>query len=248
MNKTFKQIAILLASALALTSCIIDSSKDKNGNDINSINEITYSLSGFDQIESELVGNLFIEQADSFSVRAEGPIGRIDLLDVKMDGSTLKIWSDPDRANKGNRSRKKITLYVTAPSLSHLDISSAGNTTLANQWTLDELDIESDGVGNLNIENLDCQTLNLRSEAVGNVSATGKAKQIVLEVDGTGNVDFGGFISANTTLINNGVGNVDCYASESIDITNKGVGNVTYSGNPAQKNISGDHAQNVKAQ
>lgn len=51
----------------------------------------------------------------------------------------------------------------------------------------------------------------------------------------------------NTTIDFSGVGNVDVYSGKSIFIDARGVGNVTYKGNPGVKNIICHNVGSVKA-
>jgi len=90
------------------------------------------------------------------------------------------------------------------------------------------------GPGNVSIENLDQDDLQLNLRGAGNVDASGKVRAVTVLNSGAGNVDLGELDATDATVIASGIGNVDLKASGKVVVTLSGVGNVSLHRKPAE--------------
>ena len=215
---------MLAIAALILGSCnhFIKPSKNK----------ITkkYSVDGFNKIVSHASVSIVFTQGDVTKVEAYGPDNYIGELDVVSKDSTLSITMDKKKLKmiKGS----KIIVSVTAPDLYSLSQRGAGSFVLKDSVKVNEILIKSNGVGDIKTDALIANHINVSAAGVGNINLNGQAKTANYYLDGVGNLNAKNMIVSDVIVEQNGVGNVSCYASGTINISTQGVGNVTYYGNP----------------
>ena len=98
----------------------------------------------------------------------------------------------------------------------------------------------------INVQELDCQNLTVNSMGVGNVNLKGKVVNANLSSKGVGDVEATDLEATHVKASSNGVGNISCNATQSLDAAVKGVGSINYKGNPAQKTFSKKGVGSIK--
>lgn len=238
--------ASALMLLLSLSAC---AQSNKNNTDSDKTISRDYNVSAFHAIESEIVGNIIFTQSETTKVSAEGEEKWVNNLVVKVENGTLKLDKKKDIKNTlfGGRKTQRLTVYVSAPDISHLDLDGVGNMRFEGNVHLESLSIDSDGVGNFHAEQLTCGRLKVESDGVGNITLKGKGQFAEYLSDGVGNIDATKFEAEDAIVRSSGVGNVKCYASKSIELYGNGVGNITYYGNPEVKSLSKNGIGKVKS-
>jgi len=90
------------------------------------------------------------------------------------------------------------------------------------------------GPGNVSIEKLDQDDLQLSLRGAGNVDASGRVRTVTVNNSGAGNVDLGELDATDATVTTSGIGNVDLKATGKVAVTLSGVGNVSLHRKPAE--------------
>ena len=152
-----------------------------------------------------------------------------------------------NKVAKNIKNKKKLTLYISSPTIVSIDSDGVGNWVMKGKVKADNLKIEFDGVGNFEALDLESNKIKVDYEGVGNLSLGGSANFLVIESEGVGSVNAENMRAKNAIIKSSGVGSVKCYASESIDLTNSGVGSITYYGNPTVKNMKNTGVGKIKA-
>ena len=201
----------------------------------------------FTTIESAVVASIDIRQSPTTSVTAEGSDRLLDILDVRMEGNKL-ILDMEERFLKNLKGRNdKLTILITTPTLSKIDFEGVGNIEIHGTFTVPELEIDSEGVGNFRANNLDIGFIRVSSEGVGNTTLGGKADRVEICSEGVGNVNASKLHSRSTMVSSEGVGNVSCHASEYLRVRSEGIGGVTYYGRPTETDLSKGGLGRIKA-
>ena len=204
----------------------------------------TFPLQSFTSVESDIVGSIIYTQSSKVSIQAEGDKELIDNLRVNEKNGVLKVT----HVLKINiKNKKKLTLYISSPTIVSIDSDGVGNWVMKGKVKADNLKIEFDGVGNFEAFDLESNKIKVDYEGVGNLSLGGSANFLVIESEGVGSVNAENMRAKNAIIKSSGVGSVKCYASESIDLTNSGVGSITYYGNPTVKNMMNSGVGKIKA-
>ncbi len=108
--------------------------------------------------------------------------------------------------------------------------------------------ISAEGTNNLNIYNINNDTLNISQNGVGKTEIFGKAKEVYLNLSGTVTVKAKNLYSQKAKVNLSGASKVDIYVSEELNANVLGLGKVNYYGNPQKiiRNILGIGSINQK--
>lgn len=244
MKNTFvmKKIGLLLTFLLIATSFFAQNREKRRDSDISE----HLDLRDFTTIEAELGADIYIRQADTFSVVVEGSEQGIDRMKTRVkDGKLLitkqynwQFWNEFE----------KIRIYITAPVLDEFVFSGAGNVTLEGKWTGQKLHILLEGAHNVTANDVDIEELKVKLDGVGNLQIGGKAQKARLFLNGTGNIDAYDLTIQNARCAVNGIGRLECYVSDELVADVSGMGSVLYRGDPKNVRSSVSGLGKVKAQ
>ena len=99
----------------------------------------------------------------------------------------------------------------------------------------------TDGAADVSITNVKNDKLSVNSTGAAKIKAEGQTKLAEINVPGAAKIDASTLRAERATVMVNGAAQVDVYASQQLDVTVSGVGQVTYDGNPGivNKNVTG---------
>lgn len=235
-----KSIATLFLAAGMIMSCkpvkaSFNSDAADNAASRKDYIERTYKCAAFDKVDIGTVASVTITQSVGTEVKVIAPEQFLKNLSVRSANGTLVM-----KMLKGYSSRhidKKICIIISVPHLSSVIASGVGDVTLKGRFEEKMISLEHSGVGEMTIENLNCQHLNAIQKGVGDLVVKGTANYASYTQMGVGNVNAEDMIAKEVLASSVGVGELSCYASESITASATGVGSVKYKGNPAKKNV-----------
>lgn len=244
MKNLLLQLTIVSMLISTQAACANNNKNEKRPEQI----EKNFPISGFNSIETELVGNIEILQSSETTLSANGDKDLVENLAVQVEGNKLKLtMKGESKYKKWNNRRPRLTIYISTPGLSKIKSEGVGNIRLMEKFDADKLIINSEGVGNISAQNLTGNELKIKSEGVGNISMKGTVNNLQIKTEGVGNIKTEELKAKHARVVSDGVGNVSCHASESVDIESNGIGNVTYYGNPQTKNIEKNGLGRVRA-
>ncbi len=202
----------------------------------------TRSVSSFEILENDGVVNITLIQADIESVIVEADRNLLPVIITKVKDNTLFIST-----KEGAEIEKstKLNVYVSFRDLKKLELNSVGNLSSQNQLKLNNLEIENNSVGNIDL-NLDCNKLNIESNSVGNTVLTGKVNDFKIELNSVGNLKAFDFVAQTLNIESNAVGNAEVNSQKEISISQNGMGNITYKGDAIVKKLDRSGLGNVR--
>lgn len=220
-----KRTAILFLALLAFAGC-----KDDREMDVMD----TFSQS-FDAIRVDTYGDVVFMQADSQTIHISGPYKMVKKIDFKVRDGELVVNS---ASNIGVRGTKKVSIVITAPDIARFDFRGAGIFT-CNGLTLNhDLYMLTQGAGDINIADLQCENFNLKFQGVGEFQGVNlQCENIDVNVSGVGSANLN-VQCRNTLAVNlSGVGSVSVTGTTKyLDLQHDGVGSV----NVKQLTVSGE--------
>lgn len=234
-----KNLKILLSSLLLVviaTSCTYAQKQ--------TFTNKTYPIQSFTSVESDVVGNIIYTQSNRVSVRAEGDKELVDRLIISEKNGILSISLEGKFTSK---KKQKLTIYISSPAIEAVDTEGVGNWVMKGKVKADNLVIDFDGVGNFEALELQSNNIKVDYEGVGNLTLGGTTNFVEITSEGVGNVKTQDLMAKKAVIKSSGVGSVKCYASESIDLINSGVGSITYYGNPTNKNMNNSGIGKIRA-
>lgn len=226
----------LIALAVAMTNCKLNLHRDLSP----SKEWVTkkYSVTPFKSIESNVPVSIVFTQADIHKVEAQGPENYVGHLVISTKDSTLSLKMDDPKINFRSLKKNGITLSVSAPTLSRVVHKGIGVIHLKGGISLADLDIFSNGVGDIRSDSLRCNRLTVLTNGVGDITMKGEAAFARYTSNGVGNMHVERMIAREVEATLEGVGSISCFAGQRVTATSKGVGNIDIYGNPESKELN----------
>ena len=210
------------------TSCTLSGKRDI-------VEEELPAIESFHAVKSDVVANIEYTQSDIVSIRVKGDKKLVENVVVSETDGVLNLSSIKTLNTKG---RRRMTVYISSPTLEKIDVDGVGNFTLNGFMEAETLTINYRGVGNFEGMDLKCGAIKASYRGVGNMMLAGTTDLFEVNSAGVGNVEAKELKAKDVIVKANGVGKVECYASENIDLSNTGVGSITYYGKPVVDNLT----------
>lgn len=209
---TFKlyAAAILTVSAFAVASSSASAHDDDHeGPKAGDIKQ-THALNDFSAIDVRGVYRLNIVAGEDYKVFTSGQPKEVEHMRVYVKNGVLVLDQDKDDKRKG-KSDDGVWVDIALPNLSALTISGVGTGDVTGVKA-DNFDMDVSGVGELEI--------------------SGTCGRLETSMRGVGEIDARGLECEHAVVSLKGVGEVSLFASESVDVTAKGIGAVNVYGKP----------------
>jgi hypothetical protein len=179
--------------------------------------EKTYDVSGFDAVSVSAGIKAEITVGADYSVRAESSAEGLDRLEIRVSGSELRIGRE--HRNFSWRRNEDVTVYVSLPALSALDVSSGAQGAATS--------IEADDFA-------------IDASSGGHAELAGTCKALNIDVSSGAHVDAEDLQCASARADASSGAHAAIFASESIVADASSGGHVEVYGSP--KNVNIDHS------
>ena len=182
----------------------------------------TRSLAAFRTIETTGAFEIHVTCQQPASFEIEGDDNILPLITTEVRGDVLKIYN-----HQSYNTSQAIAVRISLPDLDK---------------------VSSTGAANIQIGNVKNEQLAISSTGAGNIQAAGETKNANVSSTGAGKIDTSKLRAERAKVTVTGAAHVDVYASQQLDATVSGVGQVTYHGNPGvvNKNVTGLGGVNKK--
>ena len=224
-----KSLKVLLVSSLFVVFGISTASAENSESNIKD-----YKVKPFSSINANTVGNIVFTQSDKVSVRAEGGQDMIDHLQITLKKGVLTIENDKEFNKKNDQ---PLIIYISSPTITSIETHGIGNWNVQGYVKCDNLIIVSEGIGDIYALSLDAKKVCVKYGGIGNLKLGGTTDMIEINSEGVGNIDCENLVAKTAMVRSTKIGRVNCFASESVGLFNDGIGEITYHGSPAIKNL-----------
>lgn len=181
MKRIYIFLAMMAMLAFATTACAGDNDR---------VNQ-TRKVADFTRVEFTAVGQIYFTQSPEVSFRIEGKEKHVKNITSEVRDGVLKIgYKDNNRNRKG--SKNGVTIYLTAPTLEGVEFTGVGSFNCKETLKADDIRFDVEGVGSLDVRDLQCKTLTLRLEGVGNADVEVNADHVDASMEGVGSVTLSG--------------------------------------------------------
>lgn len=193
-------------------------------------------VSGFDVIEFNTVGELLISQGEQESLSIEAEENILEHIRTEVRGGTLVIDVDDAVSLDLNA---PITYTVVVTDLREFKLNGLGNVKL-DGLQADELELDMHGAGNLEARGLTADRLEVELSGLGSVTPVGAVDELVVSIPGSGNFSGADLQSRTARVRVSGLGNATVWVTGRLDVEISGAGNVSYYGSPdVTQDVSG---------
>lgn len=188
-------------------------------------------VAGFHAVVSSGSFDVIVKQGNSESVKVEADADVINEIITEVRNGTLLIHSK-NTHNWGNFwNNRKIVIYVVAKDLNSIGLSGSGDLRIENEFNTNNLELRLSGSGDfegkINVKNLEAAI-----SGSGDFNIGGKADESTISISGSGDFDGGSLITKSTAIRVSGSGDATIYASEKVEASVNGSGDVHYRGHP----------------
>ena len=229
-SKTFS-IIILIITALIISACGMKI--DLPGIVRGSGNVITEerSVSGFEYIDFNGAGEIFIEQGSEEKLVIEAEDNILPKITNKVENSVLTLGLDTKITDEQVIPTKKMVFRLTVITLSGLNINGAA-TLNVKQLFAGDFEFNVNGTGNATFEDFQAEKLTVEIDGGGNVTFKGLVPEQVVVINGAGDYNAGDLQTGDTSITFNGAGKSTVWVLDDLTIEINGAGSVDYYGDP----------------
>ncbi len=211
---------------LALAGCGTANSESRDAGPYGSR---SFAVGTFNAVSLQGSDNVRIVRGPAVSVVANGSKSVLDKLDIRVEGSTLKVGRKRQGWGMSWKRDNDAVITVTLPSIAAAEVAGSGD------MMLDRADGASfngsvAGSGSLQIAAVAVKRAKLSIAGSGNLMAVGASEDSAFSIAGSGDLDAAKLQSRRADISISGSGDLSAAASESAAISIAGSGNVTVTG------------------
>jgi Putative auto-transporter adhesin, head GIN domain len=189
----------------------------------------SFSVGNFDAVSLDGSDDVRVVRGAATSVVASGAPDVLDKLDIRVEGSTLKVsrkrqgWGMHWARDGGAK------IVVTVPTLNGATVAGSGNMTV-DRADGQAFDASVAGSGSLQLASLTLRRAKLSVAGSGELIAVGSTDVGDLSLSGSGDLNAAQLASRRSDISVTGSGNARAAASESAAISLAGSGDATVTG------------------
>jgi hypothetical protein len=218
---TIFSTAFAIGASLLLTSCFTeDPGSLQEG-------EKQFFVEDFDRLNMGDAFHITVTQGEFFTISAEGDKRNLNDLDVRKDGSTLKIdFND-------NRNRKHQThIFITMPLLRGAKLSGASESNISGFSGEANLDLSLSGASTLQAD-IDADAMDVSISGASHLKFTGETSDLHADVSGA-SVLTAYDLAADKAHVNvSGASEAKVMVITELHASARGASNIRYKGSPA---------------
>ncbi|UUR07403.1 head GIN domain-containing protein [Sphingomonas glaciei] len=189
--------------------------------------ERRFTIISFDRIRMEAPFDVVLTTGKAPSARAEGPVGALDTVDLRVEGRTLIIRqrSSWNGAGKG----VPVRISLATPDIRAAILTGSGRLSIDRMTGL-TANLALAGPGRIQVADLRADRLDLLAGGSGTVALAGAVKTGRIGTEGAVVLDASALQSDDLTLVATGSSEVRVAARRSVNLTASGAATVTLGG------------------
>lgn len=223
--------AVLTLAAIGLAACNMVADAQENEAEVAAgpVTQRSFAASGFDSVSLGGPHDVVVQVGPAASVRAEGPAGELDRLEVKVEDGDLHIGTKRDKKWINFKKTRPVTVYVTMPAIRSAAIGGSGDMRI-DKAEGDSFSGAIGGSGDMDIGALRVGQADFSIAGSGSIRAAGTARKTDVSIAGSGDVEIAGLESRDATVSIVGSGGVQARAMDRADVSIMGSGDVSITG------------------
>ncbi len=179
--------------------------------------------------------NVILQEGNTESIKITASGIALDDILTENEGSTLSIRIQNDRWNSRSNNNYTVDIVLTYKNLEKINSSGSSHIHAKSIIRSDDFDLSLSGSGKFK-GGVEAQRLNIALSGSGDIEINGSAKEQNISISGSGDVHAIDLKSSVTKIKISGSGNAKVQASEELEASISGSGDIRFAGNP-QKQI-----------
>jgi hypothetical protein len=189
----------------------------------------------FEAISIAIPANVHLTRGQDHKVVLEGDSDDLKNIKTEVERETLKIGSEGNQWWAGSRLKSRITIYITTPELTGVNLAGSGNVQSKDKFTAKEFNANVSGSGKMDLH-IDVDKIDINISGSGKIKLAGSSKKVDINISGSGDVEAEAFKITEADINILGSGNCRLHVREKISSTIMGSGNVYFAGDPKHVN------------
>lgn len=230
-----KKIFVLAGLVVFFNSCNFMHGERVRGNG----NVVTQerSLPSFSGVQASGSFDVKLNSGPQEMVKIEGEDNIIPYIETRIENGVLVIATKEDT---WLRPKRDITIYVTAPDFSRIEVHGSGNITSVNTINgSDMLKIGISGSGDIKVD-VHTPRLSANINGSGSIRLSGETTVFEGEIEGSGDIKAYELKTAESKVSIGGSGSAEVTVDNQLTVQVSGSGDVRYKGKAAvSSNING---------
>lgn len=188
------------------------------------------TVGNFRSINSAIDGDIHFTRGNRYNVEIRAQQNIIDIIETRTSNNELKIRYTGNY-NIGHHDR--IDIYVTCPSPDGFLVAGSGNIDVAQPLNVSGMRLRVTGSGSINLNELIVTHVEASISGSGDINVNnGQSNTADYRIDGSGTIDLLNVIAKDVHTTTYGSGNTRVHATDDLDVSITGSGDVIYKGNP----------------
>ncbi len=219
---TLSKITIALVVSLLLSSCAFNIGEGKKGNGTVA-EENREIISEFNKISASEGLDVFVSQADEYSIRVEADENIIDLIATDIKDGKLKIHV------KENIGRATKSIYVSLPTITSLSSSSGADLNTENQIKADNLKLNASSGADL-VVSVVANSISADSSSGADIKLSGTTNELNADASSGADIDARNLKTKICVADASSGSDISVDVSESLIAEASSGGDISYSG------------------
>lgn len=231
MMKTKMALLFIVVAALSLATlaCGVTVALPDVEKGNGEVTEDLREVGDFSQIAFSGIGELTVSLGDEPALTIEAEENLLPYIETYNRGDTLVIEIEE---NINIQPTEPVRFIITAVSLDAVEVSGVGDISLPELET-NRFSVSISGIGDVEIAGLTAERLTAEMSGLGDLTVNaGEVERQEINISGGGKYEAPKLDCAEAEIEVSGVGSATLRASESLDVTISGSGNVNYYGSP----------------
>lgn len=212
--RTLTTAAILGASALAAAA------------------QQTRAVSSFQSIKASGAINLLLTQGPTTEVKVDAPAELLPRIKTEVQGNTLTIYRE--KGSVLSWANEKVTVYITCPTLTGLEVSGASDVKSTTPFTADNFTIRASGASDVTMI-LNAKALTATASGASDLRLTGRVERQQVQISGSSDYQAYNLQSRTATVEASGASDAYVAVSEELSSRASGASDIHYKGKPRVK-------------
>ena len=234
---TLIKIIVTSILSLFLLSCNFDLGVRGNGNVITKERQID---SAFDHIEVGRGLEVHLTQDEIESLRVQADENLHDIIITKIEGHTLKIYTDKNISFSGTQK-----VMVSFKTISKISASSGSDVYSTNTISVENLELETSSGSDMELE-VKVNSLHCKASSGSDLKITGTANSLVANASSGSDINAKNLNTLNTDAKSSSGADIIVNVSNELTAKAESGSDITYSGNPGKVYKSSGVSASIK--
>lgn len=197
----------------------------------------TRDVHGFHGVSVSTGIDLYLSQKNVEEVVVEAEADDMDKIITEVEGGILKIYVKEKSFFNLNWNKHARKVYVSFKNLDRIDASAGSDVSSQSTLKVDNLKMYSSSGSDIRLE-VEANELSAESSSGSDISLKGKADVLHADASSGSDIKAGDFQVKKCSASSSSGSDVRVFVTEELEANASSGGDVTYSGNPAKKDIN----------